>query len=128
MLAKLLAVGLGGSIGAIARYGVSVALRRAWGETFPWPTLIVNVAGCLLLGALMGAVAARGEAVPEWVRLALGVGLLGSLTTFSTFGFETVELARDGRIHLAAAYAGANLAVGLVLVVVGHAAATRALG
>lgn len=119
---ELIAVGLGGFVGAVARYLVSGWVHRFAGVSFPWGTLAVNLAGCLALGALMGLVEARVAIAPAW-RLFLGLGVLGSFTTFSSFGYETVELIRGGESGLALANAVGSLALGAVAVVAGAALA-----
>ena len=119
---ELLAVGLGGFVGAVARYLVSGWVHRFAGVGFPWGTLTVNLAGCLALGALMGLVEARVAITPAW-RLFVGLGVLGSFTTFSTFGYETVELIRGGESGLALANAAGSLALGAVAVFAGAALA-----
>ena len=119
---ELIAVGLGGFVGAVARYVVSGWVHRVAGVGFPWGTLTVNLAGCLALGALMGLVEARMAIAPAW-RLFLGLGVLGSFTTFSSFGYETVELIRGGEFGLAFANAAGSLVFGAVAVVAGVALA-----
>ena len=99
-MSNLLFVALGGALGAIARYEITARLQQRWGPGFPIGTLVVNVLGCLLVGGVMAWIANRPQLEPR-VRLGVVVGLLGSLTTFSTFGFETIELARDGRLGAA---------------------------
>lgn len=108
----------------MARYGVGQLIARRGG--FPWATLLVNVLGCLVLGALMVWVARTDDLAPR-VRAFVGVGLLGSLTTFSTFGVETVELAREGHTGGALLNVALNLGVGLAAVLVGRAAALAVL-
>jgi len=85
---QVLLVALGGAAGSVARYGVGVAAARWLGLGFPWGTLIVNVVG----GLAMGLLAARVGPENVDLRLALGVGVLGGFTTFSTFSLETVRL------------------------------------
>ncbi len=118
MATQLLMVGLGGAIGAIARYGLSGWVQRSV-DTFPLGTLTVNVLGCLVLGAMMTLVEERSALSPN-TRLFLGIGLLGSFTTFSTFGFETLELLRDREYTSALLSVGGNVGVGLVAVVLGR--------
>lgn len=93
----LLWVFLGGGFGAAARYVVSFWAQRLAGPAavFPLGTLTVNVIGCLLLGFL-AALATGPLLIRESLRLALLVGFLGGFTTFSTFAWETLSLARDG--------------------------------
>lgn len=124
---ELLAVGLGGFLGAVARYLVSGWVHRIAGAGFPWGTLAVNVAGCLALGVLMGLLGGRAMLDPGW-RLFVGIGLLGSLTTFSTFGYETIELVRRAELALALANAAGNLVLGCGAVVVGAALARWVAG
>ena len=119
---ELLVVGFGGFVGAAARYVVSGWVHRLAGVTFPWGTLTVNVAGCFALGALMALLEARVTPSPE-LRLFVGLGVLGSFTTFSTVGYETIELLRGGELGLAAANALGGLLLGLLAVVAGAAAA-----
>ena len=116
-----LAVGLGGFVGAISRFQITLWLSgwstQRFGRVYPFGTFAVNIAGCLLIGILMAL--AVDKKLPEFWQKALVTGCLGSLTTFSTFSYETVGLIRDDRPGLAALYVVANLAIGLVAVVIG---------
>lgn len=103
--ALLLAVGVLGGTGAIARFLLDGAVARRFGRDFPYGTLAVNLSGTLALGLLVGA-ALTGDAY----RIA-GVGLLGAYTTFSTWALESHRLGEDGRLGLGAL----NFAVSLVL-------------
>lgn len=96
---------LGGAAGAVLRYLVDRRVQRAHASAFPWGTLLANVTGSALLGFLAGWSLLGGE--PDSVRALLGVGLCGSLTTFSTFGYETIRLLTE-RARL---FAVANVAV-----------------
>lgn len=100
-MSRLLCIALGGGIGALLRYGLSVWVHRGATPVFPWATLITNVCGCFLMGFLAQSVLAAE--LRETLRLALLVGLLGGFTTFSSFGFETLVLAKAGRLGLAGA-------------------------
>lgn len=94
---KVLLVGLGGFAGAIGRYALSGGVHRLLPVShFPWGTLVVNVLGCLLMGVLGAAADVRGLLSPE-TRALLMIGTLGGFTTFSTFAYETLTLARDGQ-------------------------------
>ncbi len=101
-----LAVAAGGAVGALARAGLAEALAPADGA-WPWATLLANVVGTLLLAVLVR----RG--VAGRAGLALGPGLCGALTTFSTLLVELVALLRDGAAGTAAGYALVSLAAGL---------------
>ncbi len=99
----LLLVGVGGFFGAIGRYAIGGGIQRAGPvAVFPLGTLAVNVAGCLAIGFLAGAADLRGVFQPE-TRALLFIGFLGAFTTFSTFAYETLALARDGDSLKAAA-------------------------
>lgn len=121
---KLLAVGCGGFLGAISRYQVSSWLARQFGNTFPWGTLLVNVLGCLLMGSLMQVAQQREWFTPN-LRLLLQVGYLGSLTTFSTYSYETISLLERGQMGRALLSMILNLALGLAAVLVGRAMVTE---
>jgi len=92
---KILLVMASGSLGAVSRYGVGVLAAKAWGANFPWGTLIVNLAGCFLIGLLFSLADHVRLLTPE-VRLLLITGYLGALTTFSTFSLETMNAIRAG--------------------------------
>jgi CrcB protein len=94
-LDKWLLVMLGGSLGAASRYGVSLLSARLLGTQFPYGTMLVNLAGCFLIGLLF-ALADRSRLLTPDVRLLLITGYLGALTTFSTFSLETVNAGRAG--------------------------------
>ena len=113
----LIGIALGGAIGAVARYQVSVVVLQRWPHTFPWGTLVVNVAGCLAIGLL--AQAAHHGWVSPSARMFLGTGLLGALTTFSTFGYETVVCFQEHGARLALANVAANIVLGIAAVAVG---------
>lgn len=113
-----LVIAAGGALGAVARYGVSVALPAGDGS-FPWATFWTNVAGCLAIGVLMVLVT---EGRPH--RLArpfVGVGVLGGFTTFSTYSVDAVRLVESGSAGTALVYTFGTLAAALVAVEVGMA-------
>jgi CrcB protein len=118
-------VALGGAIGALARWGLAAAIQRP-GLAFPLGTLVINVLGCLAIGVVMALVEERASISPE-TRLFLAVGILGSFTTFSTFGFETIALLRDREHLLAFLSVAGNLGIGLAAVVAGRALVRAAL-
>lgn len=99
-MTEMLAAGVGGFGGAVLRYWLAGFVQRWAGGVFPFGTLAVNVLGCLLMGAIMGLVEYRQLLGPH-TRILLTVGLLGGLTTFSTFGYETFALLRDNELYLA---------------------------
>lgn len=91
----------GAVAGAPLRYYIQGRIQDTTGILFPWGTLVVNVTGCLVIGLLL-ALAEEREMLSREARLALVVGFLGSYTTFSTFGWETMALLRDNEILRAA--------------------------
>jgi fluoride exporter len=121
---KLLAVGLGGFVGAIARYVLTLWMIRIGGRDFPWGTLLVNVLGCLLIGVLMQLALQRAW-FSESLRLLLVTGFLGSLTTFSSLSFETLELVERGEWFQASGNVFLNLALGFAAVLAGRALVTH---
>lgn len=114
---------LGGAIGAPARYLTDLYVRERTGSDFPWGTMTVNAVGSLVLGLLVGA--AASGVLPGWVLTLAGTGFCGALTTFSTFSYETVRLAENGRWRAATGNVIASLAVGLVAVSAGWALGTH---
>jgi fluoride exporter len=116
VLMPYLLVGLGGFIGAIARFEVARAIGALFESRFPWGTFAINVSGSFLLGVLSVIVAQKTAPDSEALRLALGVGFLGAFTTFSTFEFETHALLDDGSWVMALANMIASLLLGLVAV------------
>ena len=96
----VLLVLLGGAVGAPARYLVDRWVQSRHASLMPWGTFTVNAAGSLVLGLVAGAVSAADG--PDWVLTLVGTGFCGALTTFSTFGYETVRLAEEGAVSTAA--------------------------
>jgi CrcB protein len=92
---QLLAIAVGGALGAVLRFVVSNNVYRLLGRDFPYGTLVVNALGSLLMGLLFVILVERMAVSVEW-RSALLVGLLGAFTTFSTFSFETLALFNAG--------------------------------
>ena len=113
----------GAALGAPLRYLTDRPSRRRHDTVFPWGTFTVNVAGCLVLGLVTGAAAAG--AAPDQVRLLLGTGLCGALTTYSTFSYETLRLAEEGAGLFAAANAAGSVVAGLGAAFAGAASPQR---
>lgn len=117
---KIVIIGLGGCVGAIFRYLVAGGVHAlANTASFPVGTMAVNVAGCLLIGIGGGLMESRQLFSPEW-RAFLFIGILGSFTTFSTFGLETFNLAKEGQWLASFGNVGISLALGLAAVLAGH--------
>lgn len=110
-------VALGAAVGAPLRYLVDRWLQLRTGSDLPWGTFTVNVAGSLVLGTVAGLVASG--AVGAGVGAAVGTGFCGALTTFSSFGYETVRMLEEGSWGAALTNVAATLAVGLAAVTAG---------
>ena len=120
MLIDAAMVGSGGFVGAICRYGLSGLVHRKLPlSTFPWGTLLVNLLGCLIIGVLIGLLESRQLFGPGFRRFML-IGLIGSFTTYSTFGYETFALIRGAEYFRATASVGMHVILGLALVFAGY--------
>jgi CrcB protein len=113
-----LLIGLGGSLGAVARYLMQQAVQQRLPLAWPVGTGAVNALGCLLAGLLLGLLE-RYALGTAW-RLLLVTGFCGGFTTFSAFAVENVGLLREGQVGLAALYAGGSVAVGVLLAGAGY--------
>ena len=111
----LAVIAVGGGFGALARYGLALALPTHPGQ-FPWGTFVANVTGCFLIGVLMVLITEVWSA-HRLVRPFLGVGFLGGYTTFSTYAVETRGLLAPGDVPVAFAYLGGTLVAALVAVI-----------
>lgn len=108
-----LLVAAGGALGATARFLLTDLVHRVSTPFFPWGTFIVNVTGCFVFGLVAGLGDARGVVGPN-VRAFVLVGILGGYTTFSSFTFETMNLARGGQIPQALGNILGQVTLGLV--------------
>jgi CrcB protein len=115
----VLFVFLGGTIGAPARYLLDRAVQRRHESVFPWGTFVVNLIGCLVLGALTGA----AQSLPKDVVVFAGTGICGAFTTFSTFSFETTRLLEEGSLLEAGLNALGSLVLGILAAAAGFALA-----
>ena len=113
-----------GTAGTLARYGLQGLVQQRTGPTFPWGTLVVNVAGCFLLGGIAEYALTHLTIPPEW-RIGITVGFFGAFTTFSTFSWETVKLLEDGEWGRASAYVLASVLGGVLAVFFGMRIADR---
>lgn len=117
-MVTVLAIALGGGLGATSRYGVDRLIEKHTEGDFPWATLAINVSGCLLAGLLISIVLDRLR-VPSWVGLGATTGFVGGYTTFSTFGVETYDLLDLGHTPLAGVYVASSAVVGVAAVALG---------
>jgi len=114
-------VGLGGFLGANARYLLGLWAHLRWGGDYPVGTFVINVTGSFALGVF--ATLMIRYAWHEHGRLLIAVGFLGAYTTFSAFGYETLQMLANGRHQSAIAYMVSSVALGLAAVYLGAAAA-----
>jgi fluoride exporter len=120
ILVNILLVGFGGFIGSVLRYLASGYVQQSMKSIdFPYGTLAVNVIGCFVIGFLAQLAEERGVFTSQ-SRSFVFVGVLGGFTTFSSFGNETLNLARDGQMMGALANIGANVILGLFAVWLGR--------
>ena len=112
---QYVAVAIAGAVGALLRWrlGVVFAARQ-----FPWSTLGINLIGSLLLAFLLAGPATTRFS--DTTTLALSIGLIGSFTTFSTFGYESITLLRDGRLATAVVYVAMSIIGGLACAGLGY--------
>jgi fluoride exporter len=122
---KVLLIGLGGGLGTLVRWGLHEASVALFGRGYAFGILAANVIGCFLLGLLATLAAERLVELREAHRLALTVGFLGGLTTFSTFAYDAMAHAQDGKPGLAAGHVALHLALGIGAVVIGWWLAMR---
>ncbi|HET6231473.1 MAG TPA: fluoride efflux transporter CrcB [Longimicrobiaceae bacterium] len=119
-------VALGGALGAVVRFALGSWVLHHAGDGFPWPTLLINVTGSLLLGWLLRTFPAA-DAAPV-ARALLAVGFCGAYTTFSTFGYETLTLLEARSYAAAAGYVASSVLLGLAAVATGAWLAARTAG
>ena len=105
-------VGVGGSVGAIARFAMTRFAVARFGDTFPWGTLTINLLGAFTVGLILTWLTERTAAAPEF-RLVLVVGFLGGYTTFSSYTFEAVAMAQRGNWLGASSYVFGSNVLGL---------------
>jgi fluoride exporter len=110
----VLLVAVGAMVGAPLRYLVDRFIQARHDSLFPWGTFTVNLVGCFVLGALAGA-----RALPGWVLTLCGTGFCGALTTYSTFGYETVRLVQERARLIALVNVVASLGAGLAAAYLG---------
>lgn len=121
---QYLMVGIGGFLGAIARYLVDGWISRRMGALFPYGTFVINISGSFILGLFTTTITERFIVHPHW-RLLVAIGFVGAYTTFSTFEYETHKLLEEGSFGLALLNILLSVAIGLVAVRLGILLARR---
>jgi fluoride exporter len=115
MLKNFLFVGLGGGIGAMLRYYFSSVIKHT---TFPYNTLLINIAGSLLIGIVFG-LTEKSNVISDQLKLFLATGICGGFTTFSAFSVENMQMLKEGDYTTAAVYIFASVALCIVAVFAG---------
>ena len=115
-------VGIGGFLGANARFVLARAFADRFGGAFPYGTLVVNLSGSLLIGVILSLIAERIVPDEPW-RWLVAAGFLGGYTTFSSYSWETVKLLEAGRWERALLYVVASNGLGLLACAIGIIAA-----
>lgn len=116
---KTIFIALAGLLGTLLRYWLSGLVARRFGETFPWGTMVVNLIGCFVIGAVFNLGEERFLISPN-ARTVIMIGLLGGFTTFSSYGLQTFTLLRDGEFGLATLNIAVSNVAGLLMVWAGY--------
>jgi fluoride exporter len=117
-MAVVFAVGLGGALGASARYGVDRFIEHRVFTVFPWSTFVVNTTGCFAAGLVIASLVDRHH-LPLWLRAGLVMGVLGGYTTFSTYAQESLDLIEERQLALALAYSLGSVVIGVTAALMG---------
>ena len=108
---RYLLIGIGGALGAIARYQVAAMIQARIPAGFPWGTFVVNMSGCLVMGVATALLTERLVVHPSW-RYLVPIGFIGAYTTFSTFELETFRAVADGAWAIGALNVAASVLAG----------------
>jgi CrcB protein len=111
-------VGIGGFLGAIARFALGGFIADRMGSRFPYGTFVINISGSFVIGFILTLLAHHTTASPNW-RYLIPVGFIGAYTTFSTFEYETLRSMQDGQMLIAMAYVSSSVIVGFAAVWLG---------
>jgi fluoride exporter len=122
----LAAIFIGGGIGSVLRYAVTLGFTQRFGAGFPWGTFVINITGSLIIGAVFELSQTRTCGVTPLVRIFLMTGGLGGYTTFSTFSLDMVTLASERAASLAVLYGAGSAILGFIAAFAGIVA-VRAL-
>jgi len=119
MVKSVIIVGFGGFVGTVARFLISRYFQIHVNSVFPWGTFVVNIAGCLLIGFILG-ISEAGEIFTAEIRLFLTVGICGGFTTFSTFSNDALMLAKEQDWMRSVVYSSLSFSLGLLAVYSGR--------
>lgn len=106
-------VGLGGFLGSVTRYVISISIQSRIEHGFPFGTLTVNIIGCFVIGILIGVSLSKSITISDNIKLFISTGFLGGFTTFSAFSAETLALIDKGDLSIAFLYAALSVFLGL---------------
>ena len=115
MFRNFLLIALGGGIGSMLRYGMSLMIST---RSFPWPTLAVNIIGSFFIGLIIALSIKEGSVLSNW-NLFLATGVCGGFTTFSAFSLENIELLQSGKYFLAITYIALSVVLGIAATCLG---------
>ena len=115
---KYLMVGIGGFLGAVARFWLDGFVSERLGATFPYGTFIINCTGSFLIGLVITIFAERAHWNPNW-RYLIAIGFIGAYTTFSTFEYETLQTIQSSEFLIGGLYVGLSVVIGFVSVWLG---------
>ena len=118
MFRQILIVGLGSATGGMARFLIGKWIYSLYPQTFPLPTLLINILGCFIIGLLYG-VSIKTGALSAEMRLLLTTGLCGGFTTFSAFAYENILLMKNGEYTMVLVYITASVVLGIVATFLG---------
>lgn len=112
-------VGLGGFLGSVTRYVISISIQSRIEHGFPFGTLTVNIIGCFVIGILIGVSLSKSITISDNIKLFISTGFLGGFTTFSAFSAETLALIDKGDFSIAFIYAAVSVILGLLATWIG---------
>jgi CrcB protein len=121
-LKQLIFIAIAGALGTVSRYGLSQFTHSILGKNFPWGTLVINVAGCFIIG-LLATLFADTNAFSKEIQLAATVGFLGAFTTFSAFSYDSYTFFSSGTWEMGLMNIAANIIIGMLAVMGGVGAA-----
>lgn len=121
---RFLVVAVGGALGAVSRYAMTILVSRFWTRDFPLATILINISGSFILGFFATYATERSTIDPMW-RLLIATGFVGAYTTFSTFEYETQRLTESGAMLWGAVNVLTSVAAGFAAVQVGVLLARR---